>query len=165
MAAGIENAKFDLAVRNLEFVEEEIKLHGGLKAKVASPNVVRLDLHHGPARLRAPGGIPTLVNTPFAGNRAMIAHYHKGQSLVRTLLAGGVGHVALTDWKSATEDMKDFEIDNYLEELAVGSATRTITPSLQALQRKEARWSRLPMASTRAVSTYLLSRAPTRLRT
>jgi hypothetical protein len=44
MVAGMEKMKADLALRNLEFVQEEIKLHGGLKAKVASPNVVRLDL-------------------------------------------------------------------------------------------------------------------------
>src|SRR5271166_297653 len=44
MVAGMEKAKADLALRNLEFVQEEIKLHGALKAKVASPNVVRLDL-------------------------------------------------------------------------------------------------------------------------
>ena len=56
---------------------------------------------------------------PSPGHRAEIADYHKGQSLVETLLANGVGHVALTDWKSATDDMKDFDIDNYLEELIV----------------------------------------------
>ncbi len=44
VVAGMEKAKADLALRNLEFVQEEIKLHDGLKAKVASPNVVRLDL-------------------------------------------------------------------------------------------------------------------------
>ena len=44
LVAGMEKMKADLALRNLEFVQEEIKLHGGLKAKVASPNVVRLDL-------------------------------------------------------------------------------------------------------------------------
>ena len=49
----------------------------------------------------------------------MIADYHKGQSLVETLLANGIGHVALTDWKSATDDMKDLEIDNYLAEIVV----------------------------------------------
>jgi pimeloyl-ACP methyl ester carboxylesterase len=49
----------------------------------------------------------------------MIADYHKGQSLIETLLANGLGHVALTDWKSATDDMKDFNIDNYLAELIV----------------------------------------------
>ena len=44
IVAGMEKAKADLALKNLEFVQEEIKLHGGLKAKVASPNIVRLDL-------------------------------------------------------------------------------------------------------------------------
>ena len=66
-----------------------------------------------------PGGIPTLVDAPHAGHTAMIADYHKGQSLVETLLANGIGHVALTDWKSATDDMKDLEIDNYLAEVIV----------------------------------------------
>ncbi len=49
----------------------------------------------------------------------MIADYTQGQSLVETLLDNGIGHVALTDWKSASEDMKDFDIDNYLAELIV----------------------------------------------
>ena len=120
LVAGMEKAKADLALRNLEFVQEEIKLHGGLKAKVASPNIVRLDLRTMTLRdYGRPGGIPTLVNAPFAGHRAMIADYRVDQSLVGTLLAGGVGHVALTDWKSASEDMKDFGVDNYLEELVV----------------------------------------------
>ena len=38
---------------------------------------------------------------------------------MQTLLANGIGHVALTDWKSAADDMKDLEIDNYLEEVVV----------------------------------------------
>jgi poly(3-hydroxyalkanoate) synthetase len=49
----------------------------------------------------------------------MIADYHKGQSLIETLLANGIDHVALTDWKPATEDMKDLDIDNYLAEVIV----------------------------------------------
>ena len=65
-----------------------------------------------------PGRLPTLVDAPYAGHTAMIADYHKGQSLVETLLANGIGHVALTDWKSATADMKDLEIDNYLAEMS-----------------------------------------------
>jgi polyhydroxyalkanoate depolymerase len=120
IVAGTEKAKADLALKNLEFLQEELKLHGGLKAKVASPNVVRLDLRTMVLRdYGRPGGLPTLVNAPFAGHRAMIADYRIDQSLVGTLLAGGLDHVALTDWKSATDDMKDFEIDNYLEELVV----------------------------------------------
>src|ERR1035437_6043647 len=61
----------------------------------------------------------TVVDAPDAGHTAMIADYHKVQSLVETLLANGIGHVALTDWKSATEDMKDLEIDNYLAEVII----------------------------------------------
>lgn len=49
----------------------------------------------------------------------MIADRHKGRSLVETLPAYGVGHVAPTDGKSATADMKDLEIGNYLAEITV----------------------------------------------
>ena len=49
----------------------------------------------------------------------MIADFDKGQSLMETLLANGVTRVFLTDWKSATKDMKDLEIDQYLAELSV----------------------------------------------
>jgi poly(3-hydroxyalkanoate) synthetase len=60
--------------------------------------------------------VPTIVDAPYAGHSALIADYHKVQSLIETLLASGVGRVYLTDWKSATEDMKDLEIDQYLAE-------------------------------------------------
>jgi poly(3-hydroxybutyrate) depolymerase len=64
-------------------------------------------------------GIPTIVAAPYAGHSAVIADYYKGQSLVDTLLANGLDRVLLTDWKSATADMKDLEIDQYLAELNV----------------------------------------------
>ena len=67
----------------------------------------------------APKGIPTLVDAPHAGHTAMIADFHQGQSLIQTLLANGIDHGALTDWKSATDDMKDFAIDNYLADMLV----------------------------------------------
>jgi len=109
-----------LYAKNLKFAEEEIKLHDGLRPVLATPNRLRLDLRTMALRdYGRPGGVPTLIDAPHAGHTAMIADYHDGQSLVQTLLANGVGHVALTDWKSATEDMKDFEIDNYLAELVV----------------------------------------------
>ncbi len=59
--------KADLALRNLEFVQEELKIHRELKPKMTTPNVVRLDLHamvlrdYGP-----PEEHPTLVNASFA---------------------------------------------------------------------------------------------------
>jgi poly(3-hydroxyalkanoate) synthetase len=122
MAMGVammqEGAK--LAARNLKFVEEEIKIHNELRPALATPNQVRLDLRTMALRdYGGSGGVPTLIDAPYAGHTAMIADYHDGQSLVQTLLANGIGHVALTDWKSATDDMKDLEIDNYLADMVV----------------------------------------------
>ncbi len=120
MAAALAEEGAELYADNLKFVEEEIKIHGGLRPSLATPNTVRLDLRTMVLRdYGKPGGIPTLVNAPYAGHTAMIADYRKGQSLVETLLANGIGHAALTDWKSATEDMRDLEIDNYLAEMVV----------------------------------------------
>jgi hypothetical protein len=75
---------------------------------------------HRSARGGSPWRMPTLVYAPYAGHTAMIADYHDdGEKLVQTLLATGLNHVALTDWKSATEDMKDLDIDNYLADVVV----------------------------------------------
>ncbi len=110
----------ELYAKNLKFAEEEIKIHDELRPILATSNQVRLDLRTMALRdYGQPGGIPTLVDAPHAGHTAVIADYHDGQSLVQTLLANGLGHVALTDWKSATDDMKDLEIDNYLAEVVV----------------------------------------------
>ncbi len=120
MAAGLAEAGAEIFAKNLEFVEEEIKINEGLRPKLATENAVRLELRT--MTLRDYGtttGLPTLVDAPYAGHTATIADYAKGQSLIETLLAGGISHVALTDWKSATDDMKDFDIDNYLAELIV----------------------------------------------
>jgi polyhydroxyalkanoate depolymerase len=120
MAASMLAEGTELCARNIKFVEEEIKIRHELRPVLATPNKVRLNLRT--MMLRDYGtqdGRPTLVVAPYAGHTAMIADFHKGQSLVETLLGNGIGHVALTDWKSATEDMKDLEIDNYLAEIVV----------------------------------------------
>ncbi len=120
MAAALAEEGAELYARNIKFIEEEIKIHDELRPRLATSNQVRLDLRTMVLRdYGKPGGIPTLVDAPHAGHTSMIADYHNGQSLVETLLANGINHVALTDWKSATEDMKDLEIDNYLAELIV----------------------------------------------
>ena len=120
MAMRLLEDSAELYVKNLKFVEEEIKIHDELRPVLATPNRARLDLRTMVLReYGTPGEIPTLVDAPHAGHTAVIADYHEGQSLVRTLLANGVGHVALTDWKPATDDMKDLEIDNYLAEVVV----------------------------------------------
>ena len=120
MATQLLEEGTELYAKNLKFVDEEIKIHDDLRPKLATRNKVRLDLRTMVLRdYGKPGGIPTLIDAPHAGHTAMVADYHKGQSLVETLLANGIGHIALTDWKSATADMKDLEIDNYLAEMVV----------------------------------------------
>lgn len=121
MAAALAEEGLELTERNLKFFEEEIKIHHELRPQLALPNHVRLELRSMKlCDYGKPGsGLPTLVDAPYAGHTAMIADYQKGQSLIGTLLANGIAHVALTDWRPATEDMKDFDIDNYLAEMVV----------------------------------------------
>lgn len=120
MATALAEEGVELYAKNLKFVDEEIKIQEDLRPALATPNQARLDLRTMVLRdYGKPGGIPTLVDAPHAGHTAMIADYHNGQSLVQTLLANGIEHVALTDWKSATDDMKDLEIDNYLAEIVI----------------------------------------------
>jgi len=120
--AAMGQAEVDLFRRNLKFLIEAQKVDHGPKPRFASGNTVLLDLHT--MQLRAfgkpdGGAVPTLVVAPYAGHSATIADYHKGQSLVQTLLEAGHPYVLVTDWKSASLEMKDYDIDNYLAELNV----------------------------------------------
>lgn len=121
-AYALGEEELDLFKRNLRFLAEAEKLDYGLKPEFATVNTVALELHT--LRLRAygearSGGRATMVDAPYAGHTATIADYHAGQSLVETLLTNGLRRVLLTDWKSATPEMKDYDIDNYLAELNV----------------------------------------------
>lgn len=121
-AAALAGQGIELYARNLKFAAEEQKIHHELVPKLATVNRLALDLRTMVLRdysTENATGVPTIVDAPYAGHTAMIADYHKGQSLIETLLANGVDRLFLTDWKSATDDMKDFEIDQYLAELNV----------------------------------------------
>lgn len=121
-AAQMVEDGIELYAKNLKFAEEEIKIHHELRPKLATANRVMFDLRtmvfRDYSRPNATG-TATVVDAPYAGHTAMIADYHKSQSLVETLLANGLDRVFLTDWKSATPDMKDLEIDQYLAEINV----------------------------------------------
>lgn len=120
LAADMVEQGLELVARNVKFLAEETRLHGGIKPRLATRHGVRLKLRTlDLCDYSAPGakGIPTLVNAPYAGHTSMIADYHDGQSLMQTLRAGSVRSLFLTDWHSATADMKDFEVDQYLGEL------------------------------------------------
>jgi poly(3-hydroxybutyrate) depolymerase len=63
--------------------------------------------------------LSTLIVSPFAVHEASIADFAEGHSLAKTLAESGAGRLALTYWKSATLDMRDYGIDVYLEDLNV----------------------------------------------
>src|SRR5579871_401323 len=68
------------------------------------------------AQTKAP---PVLIVAPFAIHEASIADFAEGHSLARVLIEGGSESVALTYWKSATPEMRDYGIDTYLGDLNV----------------------------------------------
>jgi len=122
LAAELAEEWLALYANSLKFVEEQLKINSELQPELATANAVMLDLRtmlfRDYSRPEAKGA-PVIVYAPYAGHSAMLADYYQGQSLMETLLANGLSRVYLTDWKPATEDMKDLEIDQYLAELNV----------------------------------------------
>jgi poly(3-hydroxyalkanoate) synthetase len=92
-----------------------------IKPPWTTANRVRLDLPTMELRDFSTGarGVPTLICAPFALHSATIADLAPGHSLVQTLAANGCPRVLVTDWRSATKDMRLLTIDNYLAELNV----------------------------------------------
>ena len=122
LAAAIELEEEGLRMYqdNLRFLIEAEEITFPPPPKWATPNRILMDLdtmrlrdfsHHGSA------DIPVLVDPPYAGHSSTIADYAKDQSLVETLQSGGLKRVLVMDWKSATPEMKDFDIDRYLADI------------------------------------------------
>jgi poly(3-hydroxybutyrate) depolymerase len=109
---------------NLKFVAEAAQLDHPPAPQWATANHVLLDLDTMAAREFSSGAVrsrvaPVIVDAPYAGHAATIADYKGGQSLVQTLLHAGIERLVVTDWKPATEAMRDFDIDKYLAEINV----------------------------------------------
>jgi poly(3-hydroxyalkanoate) synthetase len=64
-------------------------------------------------------GIPTLLCAPFALHGSTITDFAPGHSLVEALQAAGISRLFVTDWRSASPDMRFLSIDNYLADLNV----------------------------------------------
>ena len=64
-------------------------------------------------------GQPVLICAPYALHRALIADFAPGHSVVESLQGGGVDRIYLTDWHSASRDMRYLSIDSYLNDLNV----------------------------------------------
>jgi polyhydroxyalkanoate depolymerase len=123
-AIELEGAGVKLFQENVRYAAEIGKLAAPPRPVWATRNRVALELDT--MRLRdfsvaraTADDIPTLIDAPHAGHAASIADHAKNQSLVETLLAAGLRRVLVTDWKSATPQMRDFDIDKYLAEINV----------------------------------------------
>src|SRR5712675_2088496 len=87
----------------------------------ATPSKIALELHA--VRLRdftgVDSGVPTLLCTPLALHGAAVADLVAGHSLVAALRGAGIGRLFMTDWRSASADMRFLGIDEYLADLNV----------------------------------------------
>ncbi|MFB9268252.1 alpha/beta fold hydrolase [Bradyrhizobium erythrophlei] len=92
-----------------------------VEASWTTPNTIALQLPS--MRLldfsQSAEGRPLLVCAPYALHRALIADFAPGHSLIEALQKTGVGRLYLTDWRSATPEMRYFSIDTYLSDLNV----------------------------------------------
>jgi poly(3-hydroxyalkanoate) synthetase len=86
-----------------------------------TPHRIRLDLPT--VRVREfshdPGGLPTLVVSPFALHGATLSDLAPGHSLIESLLREGLAQVCLVESKSATTSMRFPSIDSYLADLVM----------------------------------------------
>lgn len=94
---------------------------GGSNLPWTTPNTVALELATMRLRdcTRARAGQPALVCAPYALHRGLIADFAPGHSVVQSLQDGGIDRIYLTDWRSATPDMRYLSIDSYLGDLNV----------------------------------------------
>lgn len=118
-----EEAGLDVFAENMKAIAEVEKVEAPPSPKWATKNRVLLDMDTMVVRdfsRRAENhALPVLVDPPYAGHHSTIADYQKGQSLVETLLDAGLPRVLAMDWKPATPEMRDFDIDKYLGEIHV----------------------------------------------
>jgi poly(3-hydroxyalkanoate) synthetase len=125
MGISFEESMMDFQTKNLKFLEEVEKVEVEKpKPQWATPNKCLYALHTLSLRDFSsiePNGknLPTVIIPPYAGHTSIISDFHPQQSLVEVLSGNGINRLFVLDWHSATEDMKDYDIDNYLEEIHV----------------------------------------------
>jgi poly(3-hydroxyalkanoate) synthetase len=86
-----------------------------------TPNEVALELPTLMLRdfSRRRAGPPALICAPYALHGALIADLAPGHSLIEALRRGGLDRLYVTDWRSASPEMRFLSIDNYLADLNV----------------------------------------------
>jgi pimeloyl-ACP methyl ester carboxylesterase len=130
-----------------QFIAQDSGRARGAEPSWATANSVALELQT--MRLRdfatEPHGAPTLVCAPFALHGATVADFAPGHSLVEALHLEGLSRVYVTDWRSATPDMRFLSIDNYLAELNV--AVEAIGPPVDLIGLCQGGWMALVYAA------------------
>jgi len=131
-----------------------------------TPNDVALQLTSMQLRdfASAPDGQPALVCAPFALHNALIADFAPGHSIVEALRANGVTRVFVTDWRSATAEMRYLSIDSYLADLNV--AVDEIGPPVDLVGLCQGGWLALVYAARfpHKVRRLVLAGAPIDMR-
>lgn len=86
-----------------------------------TPNRIALELSTMRLRdfSRGQGGQPVLICGPYALHSTLIADFAPDHSIVERLQQSGLDRIFLTDWRSASPDMRYLAIDQYLADLNV----------------------------------------------
>lgn len=105
------------------YVREAIAISFPPAPDWVTPNIIALDsdtlwLRDFSDADADPDSVPVIIDAPFAGHPSTIADYADGQSLVQTLKAAGCQRLYVTEWKSATHAMRNYDIDKYLLDLS-----------------------------------------------
>jgi poly(3-hydroxyalkanoate) synthetase len=117
------------------------------QAQWATENRVALDLQCMRLRdfSRGSNAAPTLICAPFALHGANVADFAPGHSLVEALRINGLPRIYVTDWRSATPDMRFLSIDSYLADLNV--AVDQIDPPVDLIGLCQGGWMALVYAA------------------
>jgi poly(3-hydroxybutyrate) depolymerase len=121
-ALAVESASEFASAMAREFVNLAVgPQQPAARPQFATANKVALELTTGQLRdfSTAPHGMPTLICAPFALHHATIVDFAPGHSLVATLQRAGLTRLFVTDWRSATPEMRFLSIDSYLADLNV----------------------------------------------
>ena len=72
---------------------------------------------------------PVLVFAPYALHGALIADLAPGHSIIEALQREGLDRIYVTDWRSASSEMRFLSIDHYLADLNVASILSWARPA------------------------------------